>query len=89
MQFRSLAHNIRVGAIRARSLLWARHNPLDANTATSRSRTMKEKDEINVLRQRMAREAAAGNFDDVAAIQETIADMEADTEDDDSYGEEE
>jgi hypothetical protein len=37
----------------------------------------------------MAREAAAGNFDDVAAIQETIADMEADTEDDDSYGEEE
>ena len=48
---------------------------------------MKEKDEINVLRQRMAREAAAGNFDDVAAIQEAIADME--TEDDDSYGDEE
>lgn len=50
---------------------------------------MKEKDEINVLRQRMAREAAAGNFDDVAAIQEAIADLEAETEDDDSHGEEE
>ena len=50
--------------------------------------SMKEKDEINVLRARMAREAAAGNFDDVAAIQEAIADMEADTEDD-GYGDEE
>ena len=54
---------------------------------------MKEKDEINVLRARMAREAAAGNFDDVAAIQEAIADMEADmeadTEDDDDYTDEE
>ena len=49
---------------------------------------MKEKDEINVLRARMAREAAAGNFDDVAAIQEAIADMEADTEDDDGDEEE-
>ena len=43
---------------------------------------MKEKDEINVLRQRMAREAAAGNFEDVAAIQEAIADMEAESDDD-------
>ena len=59
------------------------------NAATSRSRAMKEKDEINVLRARMAREAAAGNFDDVAAIQEAIADMEADTEDDEDYGDEE
>ena len=50
---------------------------------------MKEKDEINVLRARMAREAAAGNFDDVAAIQETIADMEADTEDNEDYIDEE
>ncbi len=48
---------------------------------------MKEKDEINVLRARMAREAAAGNFDDVAALQETIDDLEA--EDDDDYGDEE
>jgi len=48
---------------------------------------MKEKDEINVLRARMAREAAAGNFDDVAALQETIEDLEA--EDDDDYGDEE
>ena len=48
---------------------------------------MKEKDEINVLRARMAREAAEGNFDDVAALQETIEDLEA--EDDDDYGDEE
>ncbi len=43
---------------------------------------MRNSDEINVLRARMAREAAAGNFDDVAAIQETIADMEAESDDD-------
>ena len=46
---------------------------------------MKEKDEINVLRQRMAREAAVGNFDDVAAIQEAIADLE----EEENHGDEE
>ena len=50
---------------------------------------MRNSDEIKALRQQMAREAAAGNFDDVAAIQETIADMEADTEDDEDYTDEE
>ena len=39
------------------------------------------KDEINVLRARMAREAAAGNFDDVAAIQEAIDDLKEEDED--------
>lgn len=37
----------------------------------------------------MAQMAAAGDNEAVAALQEAIADMEADTEDDDSYGEEE
>ena len=50
---------------------------------------MKEKDEINVLRARMAKEAATGNLDALTALQETIEDLEADTEDDDSYGDEE
>ena len=50
---------------------------------------MRNSDEIKALRQQMAKEAAAGNLDALTALQETIEDMEADTEDDDSYGEEE
>ena len=50
---------------------------------------MKEKDEINVLRARMAREAAAGNLDALTALQETIEDLEVETEDEDYTDEEE
>ena len=50
---------------------------------------MRNSDEIKALRQQMAKEAAAGNLDALTALQETIEDLEADTEDDDSYGEEE
>lgn len=48
---------------------------------------MREKKEIDKLRQRMAQMAAAGDNEAVAAIQDAIADMEA--EEDDDYTDEE
>ena len=50
---------------------------------------MRNSDEIKALRQQMTKEAAAGNLDALTALQETIEDLGADTEDDDDYGEEE
>ena len=50
---------------------------------------MRNSDEIKALRQQMAKEAAAGNLDALTALQETIEDLEADTEADEDYGEEE
>jgi len=50
---------------------------------------MRNSDEIKALRQQMSKEAAAGNLDALAALQETIEDLEADTEDDDDYTDEE
>ena len=43
------------------------------------------KDEVNILRARMAQMAAAGNNEAVAAIQEAIADME----EEETHGDEE
>ncbi len=50
---------------------------------------MRNNDEIKALRQQMAKEAAAGNLDALTAIQETIEDLEADTEEGDDYIDEE
>ena len=42
---------------------------------------MRNSNEIKALRQQMEKEAAAGNLDALTALQETIEDLEADTED--------
>lgn len=46
---------------------------------------MKEKDEVNILRSEMAKRAAAGDYEAVAAIQEAISDME----EEETHGDEE